>query len=156
MLMIASGILSRYCLGFLLLLGLLFDSVYAGLRPDTAMSIEAIAQRIEPIGKVNIKGESPVTAVTAKPAPITAATGKLIYQRICSDCHATGEVRSPRFGSYQAWAPRYAKGYDILDEHALEGFNFMPPKGTCDECSAAEIKAAVRYMVEHSIQRAQP
>lgn len=136
----------------ILLLGLPLTGTAAS-RHDQDMSAAAIAKRLEPVGKVNISGSQAVPPVQSVQIPVSAATGKVIYQKICSDCHATGEVRSPKFGSHAAWAPRYAKGWDILYEHALHGFNFMPPKGTCDECADEAIKAAVRYMVEHSVQK---
>lgn len=124
----------------------------ADRQSDNSMSLEAIAKRLEPVGKVTIAGADAPEVTQTKPMPLTPFTGKRIYESICSDCHATGEVRSPRFGSANAWKPRTAKGYEVLYEHALNGFNFMPPKGTCDECSDEEIKAAVRYMVEQSIK----
>jgi cytochrome c5 len=37
-----------------------------------------------------------------------------------------------------------------LFEHAIKGFNSMPPKGTCADCSDDEIKGAVKYMVDKS------
>jgi cytochrome c5 len=33
-------------------------------------------------------------------------------------------------------------------KHAVEGFNAMPPKGTCSDCSEEEIQAAINYMTE--------
>jgi len=135
--------------GILFLLLVSMD-IFAGSRQDNSMSIKAITKRLEPIAKVNIAGEQSATVEIPQPT-ITPSTGKAIYQRICSDCHATGEVRSPKVGSHKAWAPRLAKGYHNLYENAINGINFMPPKGTCDECSDEEIKAAVRYMVEQSI-----
>ncbi len=43
-----------------------------------------------------------------------------------------------------------SKGNATLVKHAIEGFNAMPPKGMCMDCSDDEIKAAVEYMVEQS------
>lgn len=136
--------------GILFLL-LLSQETVAGGRQDNSMSLEAITERLAPVGKVNIAGEQSARVARPPQSVITPFTGKTIYQRVCRDCHATGEVRSPRVGNYEAWAPRLAKGYPNLYENAINGFNFMPPKGTCDECSEAEVKAAVKYMVEQSI-----
>lgn len=134
------------------LLLLLSMKHWAASHDDSSMTPNAIAKRLEPVGRVSVAGEqNPASKTRPLQAVINQVTGKRIYQRICSDCHATGEVRSPRFGSRRAWLARYAKGYDSLYEHAINGFNFMPPKGTCDECADEEIKAAVRYMVEQSI-----
>lgn len=132
----------------LIIMSLLPLPAFAAL--DNSMSVEAIAHRLEPVGKVNIEMEQQLKIAPPKVSAVSPLTGKNIYQKICSDCHATGEVRSPRFGDSKAWSARTAKGLNTLYEHALEGFKFMPPKGTCDRCSDDEIKAAVRYMVEQS------
>lgn len=50
-------------------------------------------------------------------------------------------------GSKTAWVPRIAQGIDVLIEPALHGFKAMPAKGACGNCSDAEIKAAVDYVV---------
>ncbi|MFP3459052.1 c-type cytochrome, partial [Psychrobacter sp. SIMBA_152] len=44
------------------------------------------------------------------------------------------------------WAPRIAKGKDTLLDHAINGFNAMPPRGTCMDCSDDEISAAIDFM----------
>jgi cytochrome c5 len=39
---------------------------------------------------------------------------------------------------------------DTLMQHTLNGFNAMPPKGTCMACSDEDLKAAVEYMISES------
>jgi len=39
-----------------------------------------------------------------------------------------------------------ASGLDGLLAKAITGLNAMPPKGTCGECSDAELKAAIQKM----------
>ena len=39
---------------------------------------------------------------------------------------------------------------DTLVKHAYEGFNSMPAKGMCSDCSEEEIAAAVEYIVDKS------
>ena len=53
-------------------------------------------------------------------------------------------------GDAAAWEPRIAQGIDTVYDHAINGFNAMPPKGTCADCSDDEIKAVVDYMIEQS------
>jgi cytochrome c5 len=53
-------------------------------------------------------------------------------------------------GNAAAWEPRLAKGMDTLWEHTVNGFNAMPPKGTCMSCSDEELRAAMDYMVEEA------
>ena len=67
-----------------------------------------------------------------------------MYQGACFACHGTGALGAPK--SPDDWAPRIAKGKDTLLEHALNGFNAMPPKGTCMDCSDDEISAAIDFM----------
>ena len=63
-------------------------------------------------------------------------------------CHVSGAADAPKLGDEAAWAHLCsAQGTDVLVEHALHGFKAMPAKGACGDCSDAEIKAAVDYMV---------
>ena len=77
-------------------------------------------------------------------------TGDVIYKAKCVICHASGVAGAPKIGDKAAWAPRIAKGMDVLYTNSLKGINAMPAKGTCSDCSDAEVKAAVDYMVEQS------
>ncbi len=55
---------------------------------------------------------------------------------------------APKKGDAAAWEARVAQGMDVLLDHAIKGFNAMPPKGTCMACSDDEIKAAIDFMLE--------
>lgn len=124
---------------------------------------QAISDRIKPVGEVCIEGgegcadAQAKTPVTAAPAttPATsvsssAKSGETIYNSHCSVCHGSGVAGAPMFGDKAAWSPRIAKGKETLYKHALEGFNAMPAKGMCADCSDDEIKATVDYMVSKS------
>ena len=82
------------------------------------------------------------------------ADGKGTYDSACFACHATGAAGSPKFGDKAAWAPRIAKGMDMLNEHAVKGFKgdkgFMPAKGGRSDLSDADVQAAVDYMTSNS------
>ena len=56
----------------------------------------------------------------------------------------------PKIGDKAAWAPRIAQGMDTLLKHATEGLRAMPPKGACMDCSEADLKAAIEYMVSQA------
>lgn len=53
-------------------------------------------------------------------------------------------------GDSGAWGDRIDKGLETLVDHAINGFNAMPAKGGCSNCSDEEIQVAVEYMVEES------
>ncbi len=107
---------------------------------------------------VEAKGGQASAAPAAAAAPATAAAepaaasgkGKEIYQASCFACHGTGAAGAPKLGDQAAWAPRIDKGMDTLMNHAINGFNAMPPKGTCMACSDEDLKAAVEYMIAES------
>lgn len=109
------------------------------------MSEKAIADRIAPIGQVVLSNQQ-ATPETAS-APSEAKTPEGIYNTFCVACHGTGVAGAPKLGDKAAWEPRIAQGRDILNNHALQGFNAMPAKGTCMDCSDEEIIKTIDYMI---------
>ncbi len=111
---------------------------------------KTIKQRIQPSGSVYQEGDDvPV------PAPTVVETsgprsGKDIYDSKCANCHGTGVMGAPKLGQAADWSGRIAKGEESLFSNAINGFNSMPPKGTCADCSDDELKDTVKYMVENS------
>lgn len=79
-----------------------------------------------------------------------ADAGKTIYDTKCMACHAAGVAGAPKLGDKAAWAPRIEAGMDAMMANAINGKAAMPPKGTCMECSDADLKAVVEYMVNAS------
>jgi len=107
---------------------------------DNAMTEDAIKKRLAPIGAVYLEGEKVAVA-----APTGPRTGEQVYQAACFACHGTGALGAPK--SAQDWDVRLAKGKDTLLKHAIDGFNAMPPRGTCMDCSDDEISAAIDFML---------
>ncbi|MGF1738800.1 c-type cytochrome [Photobacterium satsumensis] len=108
------------------------------------MSDEAIAERIKPVGSVYLEGDAPA-------GPVVAAgprSGDTVYGTFCAACHGTGVMGAPKIGDSTDWSPRLAKGNDVLADHAINGFNAMPAKGSCMDCSDDEIIAAIDHMIE--------
>lgn len=108
-----------------------------------------IDKRTAPVGQVYKVGDKiPNAASTAGSGNGSGArSGKTIVQTFCASCHGTGAAGAPKMGNKDDWAPRLAKGTDTLVKHATEGFNAMPPKGLCMDCSNEEIRAAVEYLI---------
>ena len=104
---------------------------------------EDIAERIKPVGQVYLKGSEPVQEEDTGPK-----SGDQVYNTSCSACHGSGVMGAPKVGDAAAQESRVAQGFDTLLDHAINGFNAMPPKGGCMACSDDEIKAAIEYMLE--------
>lgn len=104
---------------------------------------DAIAERIKPVGDVYLAGAEPVKA-----EPTGPRDGASVYGTFCIACHASGVNGAPKTGDAADWAPRIAQGKDVLTNHAIQGFNAMPAKGTCMDCSDDEIIAAIDHMIE--------
>lgn len=99
------------------------------------------------------------TAARAEEAPVIEGfeRGREVWVGTCQLCHAEPATMAPQIGDAKAWAPRIAKGKDMLYTHALEGFmgemgDEMPARGANDDLSDDEVKAAVDYMVEAAKQ----
>ncbi|CAH0524315.1 hypothetical protein VHP8226_00124 [Vibrio hippocampi] len=103
---------------------------------------DAIAERIKPVGNVYLTGSEPVVEEPSGPRD-----GATVYNTFCTACHSTGISGAPKTGDAAAWAPRIAKGKDVLTDHAINGFNAMPAKGSCMDCSDDEIVAAIEHMI---------
>ena len=133
-------------------------------KDNPAMSAEAVAKRLKPVGEVVVDPNQPKPAasVTAAPAPgkiaaIPAAksgaaagkggVGKSVYDATCQTCHATGVAGAPKAGDKAAWAPRLKEGMKTVYAIALKGKGAMPPKGGNTALSDADVRAAVDYMV---------
>lgn len=128
---------------------LLSLSLYA----DTDFDRDQIQQRISPVGQVHL--EQPAQAASKasaapQPEPVAAkkSPGQATYEQYCVVCHRDGVAGAPKFQNATDWGPRQAKqNIDQLVATATKGINAMPPKGTCQDCSEADLKAAIEYML---------
>ncbi|MDX1695746.1 MAG: c-type cytochrome [Ketobacteraceae bacterium] len=121
------------------------------LGKRSIMSPAKISERTAPEAKVCLEGQE-CGQPTAKAAAeeVASATPEELYNGKCSSCHAVGVLDAPVPGNKEQWAPRIAKGTETLYDHAINGFNAMPPKGGCVDCSDDDIKAMVDYMISQS------
>ncbi|WP_298622931.1 c-type cytochrome [uncultured Legionella sp.] len=82
--------------------------------------------------------------------------GEQIYKHYCANCHAQKPLISlgaPRIGEQVDWKLRLQQGFDVLFLHTDEGFNAMPPRGGCFECSDRQIALAVVSMIPKEAQK---
>jgi cytochrome c5 len=103
-----------------------------------ALAAPAIAQRIQPVGHVEVRDASVVASLK---------TGEQVFAAQCTACHTAGVAGAPKFGDAAAWAPRIATGYDALLHSALAGKGAMSPQGGGD-FSDLEVGRAVVYMAD--------
>jgi cytochrome c5 len=68
------------------------------------------------------------------------------YERSCMTCHARHGSGAPLTGFAPHWQARLQKGKEQLQQHALQGFNAMPAKGSCNDCTEQEISALTQFM----------
>lgn len=118
---------------------LLVKYVTSDQRPaagTNTLSAEAVAQRIHPVGTVQVKDLSDLS---------TLKTGEQVFNAQCTTCHLAGLVGAPKFGDAEAWAPRIKTGYEALLHSALGGKGSMGAQGGGDYADI-EIGRAVVYM----------
>jgi cytochrome c5 len=140
---------------------LLVQLVVSHPAPDpNAMTDEAIAKRLQPVGRVEFGAADAAAASKAPAAPKSRAAaasaasqkpdGKKVYDTTCMVCHATGVAGAPKLGDKAAWAPHLMHGMDGLLQSALKGKGAMPPKGGNPSLSDDDVRAAVEFMVSQS------
>lgn len=122
-----------------------FGVAYAA---SEAPAEDTIEQRLKPVGDVCMAGD-PCAAAAAAPVASGPRSGEDVYSSKCVTCHGTGAADAPKLGDAAAWQPRLDdRGKEGLYEHAIKGFNAMPAKGLCMDCSDDEIIAAVDHMLD--------
>lgn len=79
-------------------------------------------------------------------------TGAQVYAYRCAACHAKTTQGAPMPGDDIQWGLRARKGMKVLMQHTIHGYKqwLMPPRGGCRNCSDAELKAALIYMLKQS------
>ena len=121
--------------GILMLVAYVVSQVRPPAGSD-ALTPQAIAQRLQPVGRVEVRDVSDSAALK---------TGEQAFAGQCTACHSAGVAGAPKLGDASAWAPRISQGYDALLHSALGGKGAMPPQGGGD-LSDLEIGRAVVYM----------
>ncbi|UVE17687.1 c-type cytochrome [Pseudomonas sp. LS44] len=114
-----------------------------------AATNDDIAARIKPVGEVCVQGqECKGIETVAVSAGGGAKTPDDIITKHCGACHTVGVLGAPKIGDGAAWKARADKegGLDGLLAKAISGVNAMPPKGTCADCSDADLKATIQKM----------
>ena len=129
-------------ISIVLLSQLAVDSMGGISKDDPAMSPEAIAKRLKPVGEVMMAD----TASTAK----VERSGEEVVKAVCSACHATGVLNAPKIGDKKAWAARLKNGEATLVKNAINGIRQMPARGGNAGLSDNDVAHAADYMANQS------
>ncbi|MDR9865415.1 MULTISPECIES: cytochrome c5 family protein [Pseudomonas] len=92
--------------------------------------------------------QAPTTAANATPSDPALAQ---IYINNCQLCHANPAANAPLTGDRKAWAPRIQQGAATLLDHAINGYNGMPPMGQCVECSQDQFLQLIGFMADQPL-----
>ena len=82
--------------------------------------------------------------------PLTAVDGKRIYDANCSACHNDSLNGAPKPGDIKTWEPIINAGFMDAFINIKTGRKGHPHHGGCKTCSDAELKAALKYMMQQS------
>ena len=144
----------------LILIGLFLNS--QKVQEPNPIAEARTVERIRPLGGVYAGETGAAAAAAAAQAAAAAAAsggapyggtldGGVIYQNLCSACHANGAGGAPA-PTAAAWAPRIAQGLDVLVKHAIEGYQgqagIMPARGGNARLTDEQVAASVQYMVD--------
>ncbi len=110
-------------------------------KNNPALSDEAIARRLKPVGEVQVVDAS---------APKVDKTGKEVVEAVCGACHLTGALSAPKIGDKAAWRKLIAEGLPRITQDAIKGIRQMPPRGGNPDLSDIEIERATVYMANQS------
>ncbi len=137
----------------------------AGDSLDDPLRQAQVSDRTAAVGQVAVAGQdnsalailpppSGEEAAGATMAAALPADGPATYEAVCATCHTNGIGGAPKTGDQQAWSARLAQGMDILNKHAIEGYQgsagYMPAKGGRADLTDELVAQAVQYMVEQS------
>ncbi|MDX1901010.1 MAG: c-type cytochrome [Gammaproteobacteria bacterium] len=79
--------------------------------------------------------------------------GEKIFREFCASCHAAEpliDVPAPRINEKKAWAFRKKMGLPALLSITINGVGAMPARGGCFECSDAQLREAIVYILNSS------
>ena len=129
-------------ISMVLLSQLAVDTLGGVSKNDPAMSPEAVAKRLKPVGEVMMAD----TAGTVQ----GERSGEEVVKTVCAVCHATGVLNAPKLGDKKAWAARLKIGEATLVKNAINGIRQMPARGGNAELSDNEVARAAEYMANQS------
>jgi cytochrome c5 len=125
--------------GIVMLVKLVVDRPHAD---PGAMKPEAVAARIQPVGRVEF-GAAPATGGAAR-------SGEEIVKSSCAACHQTGAAGAHKIGDAAAWSKLVGQPLEALVQSAAKGKGAMPPRGGLPDLTDLELARAIVYMANQS------
>jgi cytochrome c5 len=107
-----------------------------------------VLERLKSPASVCVMGDPCAENIGKAPLAAASRTGDEVYTAACAGCHTTGAAGAPKTGDVGAWAVRVDQGMETMIKHAINGYNAMPARGLCVDCSDQEIADAVAFMVD--------
>jgi cytochrome c5 len=108
---------------------------------------QAVRDRIKPFG---------VSLAVDPNVPKVEMAGEQVYNEVCSACHGSGALQSPKFKDTAAWSKRLAQGYDTLLLHAMKGIRSMPARGGEPDLTDLEVARGLVYMANAAGAKFEP
>ena len=104
-----------------------------------AMKPDAVATRIQPVGKVEF-------GAAGDSGPKVQKSGEDVFKSTCAACHQTGAAGAPKVGDNAAWAKLLKDRLGELTKRAIAGVKAMPPRGGNPDLSDLEVARAIVHM----------
>lgn len=115
-----------------------------GCAPKSSVDPDVSATLIQPVARFEFQ-KAPAAAI-----PPGSRSGEEIYAKVCSVCHATGTLDSPKTGDSAAWGPRIETGFDALVQSVINGKGNMPPRAGAPDLTDTEVQRAVAYLANQA------
>ena len=77
-------------------------------------------------------------------------SGAEIYNTVCITCHGNGTPGVPQVGNVEVWDALGARGAETLYANTINGIDAMPARGLCEDCTDAELRRAVNFMLSEA------
>ena len=107
--------------------------------------------------QINIENGARIVRVVHHPVSFVAQikgdprAGEKIYKEFCASCHSTEpaiNVNAPRIDERKIWNQYKKRGIDVLLQTTITGVGAMPARGGCFECSDAQLREAIEYILQ--------
>jgi len=108
-----------------------------------ALTPEAVAARIQPVGRVEFGAAGPAAGAAAR-------TGEELVKTVCAACHTAGVANAPKLGDKSAWAAPLKRGLPEMLKVVIAGKGAMPPRAGASDATDLELTRAIIHMANQA------